>query len=211
MAVYFDPWESYPMLALERLVAVGEMMREERDGAAELHNVAAGDSPWSLGCRIYSRTISRIARETLQWPWLRVLPESHALRFTFAIGAMPIKFYKGEPDDVPSRSLRQSFAELRQLRMAFLENRNIAEKCLRIAVEADSSGKTTAVTLVEVDQEGFPTRMFEIPLDSQNIIVMRPKPIDLAPPELKIIEVDKRDATREGSDGKSADMGGSEV
>jgi len=198
------------MLTLERLLAVAGMMRDERDGAVELHDAVAGDSSWSLGCRIYSRTIARITKETLSTPWLRVLPESQALRFTFTIGSLPVKIYKGEPVGIPSRSLKQSFAELKQLKLAFFADGVVGSRLLRLAVEADESGKTTAVTLVEVDQAGYPARLFEIPLDAQNIIPMRPKPINLAPPEIEIIEDTTREAKREEAGDKSGTAGGTQ-
>jgi hypothetical protein len=202
MPIAFEPWSSYPPLTLERLVTVASLMRDVRNEAVLVHDVGAGDSTWSLGCRIYSRTMATINRESLSTSWLRVLPESQALRFTFTIGSLPVKFYKGEPADIPGRCLVQSFAELKQMKLAFDAEGIRATHRLRLAVEADSFGNTTSITLVEVDDAGKPTRTFEIPLDTANVVVMRPKPINLNPPVLEVIKDTTKEVKREEAGGK---------
>ena len=120
MPITFEPWLYYPSLTKERLVADATLMREARDGAVLLRNdPEAGDTRWSLGCRIYDRIRAHIRKARLAMPWLSVIPESHPLRFTFTIGELPLKFYKGEAADVPGKILVGSFAELRQMRLAF--------------------------------------------------------------------------------------------
>jgi len=156
-------------------------MRDARDGAVLLHDPEAGDSRWSLGCRIYDRIMAQIRRASLTTPWLTILPETQTLRFTFAIGPLPSKFYKGDADDVPGKFLVRSFAELRQLKLAFESEGVQATHLLRIAVEPDSSGNTSTVTLVEVEESGRATRTYEIPLRTSNVVEMKPKPISLEP------------------------------
>jgi hypothetical protein len=67
---------------------------------------------------------------------------------------------------------------------------------LRIAVEPDASGKTSTVTLVEVEESGIPLRVFQIPLDSANVIEMKPKPINLEPPTLEVIDESAEEGKR---------------
>jgi hypothetical protein len=186
MPTPFEPWLYYPSLALERLTFVAGIMRDARDGAVQLHDIEAGDSNWSLGCRVYSRIMSQLRRTTFTAPWLTVLPETQALRFTFTVGAVPLKFYRGEADEVPQKHLQPSYAELHQLDLALQSDEIITTNLLRIAMETDSSGKTSAVTLVEVEESGIPIRVFQIPLDAANIIVMKPKPINVEPPMLEL-------------------------
>jgi hypothetical protein len=188
MPITFEPWLSYPSLTKEHLVAIAALMREARDGAVLLHDPEAGDSSWSLGCRIYDRIMAQIRRASLTMPWLTVLPETQTLRFTFAIGSLPLKFYKGDADDVPGKFLVRSFAELRQLKLAFPTHGVQSTHLLRIAVEPDASGNTSAVTLVEVEESGRATRIYEIPLDAANVVVMKSKPINLQPVVPVIIE-----------------------
>jgi hypothetical protein len=188
MPIIFDPWLYYPSLTKERLVAVATLMRDARDGAVLLHDPEAGDTRWSLGCRIYDRIRAHIRRSRLAMPWLSVIPESHPLRFTFTIGDLPLKFYKGEAEDVPGKFLVGSFAELRQMKLVFGPRDAQSTQLLRIAVEPDASGNTSAVSLVEVEESGEAARIYEIPLDAQNVVVMKPKPINLAPVVPEIIE-----------------------
>jgi hypothetical protein len=141
--------------------------------------------------------MATLRRASLETPWLTVLPETQTLRFTFTIGPVPVKFYKGDADDVPQKHLRPSFAELRQLDLAFKSDGIDTTNLLRIAIEADFSGKTTAITLVEVEESGEPVRVFQIPLDATNILVMRSKPINLEPPTLEV--KDKTAGEKEGA------------
>jgi hypothetical protein len=129
-------------------------------------------------------------------PWLTVLPESQALRFTFAVGTVPLKFYRGDVDDVPQKYLEPSFTELRQMDLAFKTDGIDSTNLLRIAVEPDASGKTSTVTLVEVEESGIPLRVFQIPLDSANVIEMKPKPINLEPPTLEVIDESAEEGKR---------------
>jgi hypothetical protein len=198
MPITFEPWLSYPALTKENLVAVATLMRDARDGAVLLHDTEAGDSRWSLGCRIYDRIMARIRRASLTTPWLTVLPETQVLRFTFAIGSHPMKFYKGDADEVPGKFLVRSFAELRQYRLA-LEVGGIADThLLRMAVEPDHSGNTSTISLVEVEESGRATRIYEIPLGSANVVEMRPKPISLEP--VLPVFIDKRAEEAKGGE-----------
>jgi hypothetical protein len=202
MPIPFEPWIAYPSLTLDRLTTVAALMRDTRNSTVLLHDESAGDSSWSLGCRIYSRTIANISREAASTPWLDVLPETHTLRFTFAIGSVPMKFYKGEPEDVPGRSQVRSYAELRQLSLAFEMEGIAPTHVLRLAVESDSFHNTSAITLVEVDEAGEPTRIFDIPLSVANVLVMQTKPIDVAPPKLEVIATPVEDTARAESEDK---------
>jgi hypothetical protein len=71
-----------------------------------------------------------------------VLPETQPLRFTFAVGSIPMKFYKGDHDDVPTRCMVQSYMELRQMSLAFNTDRLDPSHLLRMTVETDYTGKT---------------------------------------------------------------------
>jgi hypothetical protein len=196
MPIPFEPWLDYPSLTLQNLTFIAGIMRDARDGAVQLHDVEAGDSNWSLGCRVYSRIMAQMRSASFSIPWLTVLPESQALRFTFAVGTVPLKFYRGDVDDVPQKYLEPSFTELRQMDLAFKTDGIDSTNLLRIAVEPDASGKTSTVTLVEVEESGIPLRVFQIPLDSANVIEMKPKPINLEPPTLEVIDESAEEGKR---------------
>lgn len=188
MPIPFEPWISYPSLTPDRLKTVASIIRDTRNATVFLHEPLEGDTAWSLGCRVYSRTIAKIRSASLEMPWLRVLPESQNLKFTFSIGRLPIKFYKGDPEDIPDKCLVRSFSELAQMKLAFDLEGVDATNMLRLAVGVDMKGNTTFVTLVEVNELGTPLRIYDIPLDASNIIVFQTKPIDLEPPLLEVID-----------------------
>jgi hypothetical protein len=149
--------------------------------------------------------MAQIERVSLKTSWLRVLPESESLRFTFAVGSIPLKFYRGDADDVPRNCLVRSYIELRQTELAFESDGIEPTSLLRIAIEPDAFGKTSTVTLVEVEESGSPLRVFQIPLDAANVIQMTPKPINLEPPSLEPID----ESTEEKESGRAGDQFGS--
>src|SRR6266702_4537286 len=114
----FEPWVAYPPLSVDRLSVVAAILRQVRHDAVALHEPEAGDSPWSLGCRTYSRTCYELKAAASKYDWLTIVPESEALTFTFAIGSIPFKFYRGSPEDPPSRLLAMTYGELRHQQLA---------------------------------------------------------------------------------------------
>ncbi|MCH8247879.1 MAG: hypothetical protein IH951_15950 [Bacteroidetes bacterium] len=72
--------------------------------------------------------------------------------FIFAIGEVPVRFYRGEPDEPTERTLARRYPELQQLSLAFLEE---AEPLLwRFAVETDIDGKVAAISFVGLNLSG---------------------------------------------------------
>ena len=190
MSETFLPWDFYPDLTKDNLGTVAGIMRDVREKAVDVFDPDEGDSTWSLGCTIYSRTLKKMRDASLQFQWLRILPERENLRFTFAIGNVPVKFFKGAPEDLPAKSLARSWSELRQQRLA-LDLRVIesGERILRFAVEPNAKNRTAAIWLVESDEEGFIFRVYEIPRASGNLVVMPTHPIDLPPLALQPLEI----------------------
>ena len=93
MTCGFDPWTRYPPLTKERLSIVANTIRDVRREAVTLHDLAAGDNEWSLGCRVYARTCHALTLAADRHEWLTILPEDEKpLRFAFAIGSVPSAF-----------------------------------------------------------------------------------------------------------------------
>lgn len=163
----FEPWKQYPSFTEERLVTVAGIMRDVRRTAVALHESAAGDTDWSLGCRIYSRTCHALTLASQEFSWLRILPElERPLRFVFAIGSIPVRFYRGLPDDPPDRYLFISDAESCQRQLALqLEEIPSLHKLFRLAVEADGTTREASkIVLVELTKAGTPTSWYSIPI-----------------------------------------------
>jgi hypothetical protein len=187
----FKPSEKYPPLTNDRLVAVANIIRRVRHEAAVLHDPLAGDNGWSLGCRAYARTCYALTQATKGLEWLSILPEAEALRFSFAIAGIPFRFYKGFPDDPPTRYLSTTYAELHQHQLALeITGFVTVDGVLRLAVETDVAGDASAITLVEVDEAGEVTNTYQIPeMESgSNVTVIKTPAIDLPPVVIEPVE-----------------------
>ena len=161
----FEPWVKYPPLQHERLSEIASIIRKARRGALLLHDAAEGDNAWSLGCRMYVRTCHALKVAAARLDWLTIVPEAQALRFTFAIGSVPLRFYKGPADETPNRYLETTYAELNQQQMAFeFEGLPCLDRVVRIAVETDVSGDVSQVSLVELEEFGTITGLYRISL-----------------------------------------------
>lgn len=189
----FVPWEKYPALKLERLIAVAAAIRSGRNSAVLSHEPSKGDNFWTLGCVAYQRCCYALTELSDRCNWLTVLPEEQN-RFTFAVGGVPLKFYKGPADDPPSRSLAVSYAELGSIQQSF--DFGFMPDChhlLRLAVETDRSGDVESVILVELEESGDVTDTYRIPDGTASIRPMMPNPVDPGPPTFTPLVAD--DAT----------------
>jgi hypothetical protein len=202
MSLDFEPWTRYAPLAQERLSVIANIIRDVRRGTVLLHEPENGDSEWSLGCRVYSRTCHGLRIAARQYDWLSIMEDDKPLRFGFAIGSIPFRFYRGEADDPPSRYLMTTYAELHQQQLA-LELGIVIPKdqILRLAVETDPTRQVSSVILVEMDQSGNPTGSYSIPFDIEptNVVPLQSKGVDLPPLTLEPLAKDeekreKRDA-----------------
>jgi hypothetical protein len=185
----FEPWAKYPGLTKKRLSAVASFMRDARNGAIPLHDPNSGDSAWSLGCRIYARTCFALRKQSEINDWLSVLQESEALRFTFSIGRVPLKFYRGDVGDAPGHCKVISDAES-AARQLLLDLGEIAldDLLLRLVVKTDLQGRTIGVVLTELDNAGRLTGQYSIPFDDdgQSALPALSPGIDPGPPPLTI-------------------------
>jgi hypothetical protein len=192
-----NPVEKYPSLTDVRLSLLAEALRDVRETTLALYDPLSGDNEWSHGCRVYARSIFRIKQLALEHSWLSVVGEDAKLRFTFAVEGIPIRFYKGSPDDPPSNYLVTTFGELLQRQL--FEGLHPLDKILRLAVETDREGHVTTVKLVELDQAGESTGIYLIPREVRpgNVTVLESKPI-----HLPAIQLTPRTAEEEGEKSK---------
>ena len=198
----FEPRIKYPPLTKPRLSAIANIIRTARHHTVLLHDIAAGDNEWSLGCRAYARTCHALRRAATDHKWLTILHEDEKpLRFTFAIGSVPIRFYRGEAEDPPGHYLDVTDAESCQQQLAFeIDGIRLVDQVLRLAVETDLTGEVSHVILVEMDKDGNVTGTYRIPFAAEpaNVAPLQSKPIDLGPPPLEPLQ--KEDKPKERKD-----------
>ncbi len=185
----FEPWSKYPDLSRERLSALANIIRRVRREAVALHQAQNGDNEWSLGCRVYVRTCHALTQAAKEYPWLTILPEPEKLSFSFAVGTIPFRFYRGAADDPPGRYLITTPGENHHQQLCLaIEGFRPIDKILRMAVEVDDTTReVSAVTVVEVDDADNVIGTFGIPFDAQpsTVTPIQAKPVDLPPPTVE--------------------------
>jgi hypothetical protein len=181
----FEPWQKYHDLAKDRLSIVATIIRDVRHGVVLLHEPAQGDGPWSLGCRAYERICAALRKAAIKYSWLRILPEASTLGFSFAIGNVPFRFYRGNPDEPPSHYQFKSYGEIHHLQLCLALDTGFHDMdgVLRLAVETDDTTEVSAVTLVEMDNGGNPRESYQIAFDEgdSNVVSIQTPPVDLPP------------------------------
>ena len=201
---HFEPWIKYPPLTSDRLEVIAELIRSVRHEALGLHEPVAGDNEWSLGCRVYVRTCHALREAAKERTWLSIVREEENLRFTFAIGSIPFRFYHGEAGAPPGRYLIATYGEIHQRQMALkLDGMPSIDGVLRLAVETGATGEVVAVTLVEMDESHTVTETYAVPLDgdASRVVPMQAKAVSLPPPEIEVITpVGEKKAQRKNKD-----------
>ena len=193
----FGPWSKYPPLEEERLITIANILQTVRHEAVLLHEPGVGDNAWSLGCRVYVRECHAVRAAAQKYPWLKILDEAEPLRFTFAIGTVPVRFYTGEAEGAPGRYLERTHAEVHQQQLAFqIDGLRLIDSVLRLAVETDTNGEVENVFLVEMDTAGNVTESYRIPLNGQaaNVTPLQPKPVELGPPQVEPLAAEETEA-----------------
>lgn len=179
---------------------VASAIREARRKAVDLHRPTEGDDEWSLGCRAYTRTCFALRKAALEYPWLTVLADRQYLRFTFTIGGVPIRFYRGDPQDPPEKVFNVCYSELRQFEFAFGAGIAIPrDKVLRVAIETDPSGYASTISIVELGEDQKPTEIYPIPNwppSQRTVVPLQPKGIDLPPPTVEPLKKDDEQEQR---------------
>jgi hypothetical protein len=187
----FKPWLKYPSLTADRLSVIANIIRSVRGQAVKLYEPTSGDQPWDLGCRVYSRTCFALRRATESYNWLTVLEERESLSFTFAVGRVPVRFFRGDAEDAPKHYLITTPAEAKQQALALeFEGITFHDEKIRIAVETGLDHLASAVTLVTMDNDGVAMEGYSIPDDIQSAVdtTAQSAPIDLPPPVIVALE-----------------------
>jgi hypothetical protein len=201
----FEPWTKYPDLTIDRLSALANVIRDVRRDAVRLHDPANGDTEWSLGCRVYTRTCHAIRLAATRYPWLKILPEAELLRFSFAVGSVTFRFYRGTPDDPPEPYLITTYGELHHRQMLLqMEGLPPVDKTLRLAVEVDrGTRQVSGVSFVEMDDASNITETFAIPFDVEpgSVIPMQVQPVNLPPPTIEPLKT--AEESRQGKSGQA--------
>lgn len=108
------PWEVNPVFQQRVLAAVAQWIADVRGSIADELDEEAGDlhfGGWVPGTAFHARFANRVGREALSGdhPWLRILDGTR--QFTFAIGSVPVRVFRGTPSSPSARSRKPGPAE----------------------------------------------------------------------------------------------------
>ena len=148
------PWEIEPSLQEARLRALAGLMIDISNECTKLHDEAAGDCNWSLGCRIYARVKNRLVTLTLrgEWRWLRAYRQRTDLEFSIMIGSCLVQYYRGDADSPTSTHLAR--AEEMQRRFGFLLDDPDDAFSWFIVLERDSQNRAHQVVVQQANSNG---------------------------------------------------------
>jgi len=155
------PTEIHLELSEERVCAVANVMRERRHACVINHLAHEGDDGWVLGSRCWQWIRARLIKlaDGEYKDWLSIVENGKGgSHFVFAIGGVPIRFYRGDPEDVPPKQIECNQAEdlAMQIAFSFSERKKKREKVethIRIAVDTDENGEAADITLIQVDED----------------------------------------------------------
>ena len=111
----FERWVKNPDQTRSRLSTIASIIAMWARGHCD--KPQNGDDAWSLGCRAYARTRDAIKKAAGTYDWLKILPETTWLGFSFAIGASPCRFYRGDPEEPPYHYQSKSYGEIHQIQL----------------------------------------------------------------------------------------------
>lgn len=164
--IYENPWDIHPDLTKDRLTTVAHFLRHARNDALDRFDPNIGDDAWTLGCCAFQYCRHRVSEAALsgEYPWLTIQDDSK--HYVFRIGAVPVRFYRGAADEPTSRTLHQSFPELRQLGMVFPQEAVERNFAYRFAIETDADGMILSISFVALLGDS-PVLRWDIPLEAE--------------------------------------------
>jgi len=196
------PWEYLEDLSRDRLQLIAKILRDTRNSTLREYSAKSGDGRWSLGCRIYERSANLItaAAEDGLLPWLKIVEPP--LEFVFAIGDVPVRFYKGDADAAPGTHLKCAISEQMQLGLVFKEEK--VHLIWRFVVETNSAGEAESIYFLGLTTSGIVECKYEVPPDD-TVVFMSPPRTGGKPPQLPPTAVRSRKSPnerKEDDDGK---------
>lgn len=193
----WQPWEHLSALTAERLSKIVTALRDARDDALKTYEPLKGETTWTLGCSKYDRSrfcVREMARSNPAW--LSMVPEKSALRCTFAVEGIPIRFYHQTADDPPEKYTSSTDGEERQFQMLLeVDGVPFVQTLFRLAIKDYATGIVQSITLIEFDDSGAIINEYSIPFGvaSESLIPLQAKAVNLGPVTVEPLESERPD------------------
>ena len=195
------PWEHHTALTADRLAMIAGLLEQGRNDALDRLDPTIGCTGWTVGCDAFAFAKHRIEEAAVDLDWLEIVDPT--MHFIFSIGGVPIRFYRGDPDEPNARTLKQSFSELHEVSLFGAEEliKLAPEPIYRFAIETDIDGAITQITFVILDGVA-PVLTWAVPR-GEPVIRVAPlwvpgsEGVDLPAPSVGITSRKRRDGTVE--------------
>lgn len=199
------PEHTYPGITSDRLLLVAGLVREARTDALDDHRPDKWETNWSLGVRQYERTEGTLTWATGQHPWLTNVTgaQGGAAQYVFAIAGHPIRFCRGDDEDVAVRYRTPCFPEIQQQNSMFgLTQQD--QTVLRLVISNESDGRPDDIWLMQLDEFGTILNAYLIPEVAASTVIheFAPQPVpavEIPPVSAEPVEADEDHATGAGS------------
>lgn len=207
------PSEISAALTTEHLQVIAEEIRRVRLDALETHQPLKGDSAWSFGCTCYARTVYALTTLCVtEGDWLRVKVEG--LACTVVIGAVPIKFYKGNAATPSDRSLRRGLETVLAGQLSLEKDEYAAETdwFWLLAIETHENGTVSNIVIFQANRDGQTRHLWYVPQVGSAVAVAGIVPDESRPREgvdLPPVQVGPRAVPGKATEGDGNDDGGS--
>lgn len=182
------PSNFHPDLKEEDIIKVAQLITSAYEEAVDHMLEDKGDTNWGLGCRRYewARQNIRLAAGTFYHPYLKIL-EDDGNKFTFLIGGVPVRFKRGESENMDKKVFAQYRVEAAQL--SLLTFSGISDPCelsWRMVMEVDALGEVIRAVFIGANEHGVAKCFWEVPhtkLRAAPVAVLNEKDdgVDLAP------------------------------
>ena len=201
----WTPADDYPDLTLDRLVIVGNLLRNARDGAANDHHPDRYETSFSLGVSAWERSKGELVAASYLHPWLTIGQGggTGATHFIFQIGIYPIRFcHATAEEELPYRYRKLSFDEGRLQRQqgALAMPGALPEgHSFRIGIVTNKeTHRTVRIKLIEFDNiTSEIVREFLIPLAAATttitpFVAHQKQGVEVPPPAVEVKRVDRK-------------------
>ncbi|WP_345853380.1 hypothetical protein [Shewanella algae] len=198
------PWELNPLLSKEKLKKLAGLLYEVRNSVVDLHDGDLGDTARGTGLRAYECCRTNILRASAskgEWSWLGIIKPDG--RFTFSIDSVPVRFYRGSPDNPQERRMIPCEAAMCQMELLSADIGDIASIQWFIAIEVDENRYAERVTFTGYDN-GMQVSCWEVPLDVKptalaGVTEQLPEPVKIKKARVSVKRKDKnKDAQNDG-------------
>lgn len=190
------PWEVDEALERGALDSLARYLLGIRNEVAAQHEPTKGDGPWSLGCRAYERTINRLESDLIAGRFDFLGLKRLGLYCAIFINGIPVRLYRGEPENPPNHHLQAGIMEQLQLFPPKVGRETAAEWCWMVAVQTDVSGRGIAATYLQADDSGQHRYQYTVTDGAfENVKPLTRPGIDLGPPQVD----SKKKATTEAT------------